>query len=451
MKIEQRSRIDHRPKCSGTVASALDQLPKPDGLPSLLDVLSRSNMQRAMRRVISNKGAAGSDGMTVEELPEHLKEHWPSIRSQLLEGTYKPKPVRVVYIPKPKGGERMLGIPCVVDRLIQQAISQTLSDFFDPTFSDSSFGFRPRRNAHQAIQQAKRHQSEGLTTTVDIDLEKFFDRVNHDVLMGIIGRQLKDPSLLRLIRRYLNTGMMTEGLYVKREVGTPQGSPLSPLLSNIMLDVFDKELERRGLKFCRYADDCNVYVGSQRAGRRVLMSLTSFLEDRLRLKVNAEKSGVRPSWKCNFLGYSFLGAKNPRIRCSTESIERLKDRVRQITRGHDRSKPMERRLEELNTYLRGWCGYFRLAETHRKFADIDGWIRSRLRMCRMKQWFKPRTRIREMMKLGLPREEAIGYGRHKRWWFYAQLHQTRFFLNDKYWEDLGFIGITGHMRRLGNT
>ena len=437
-----------RPKCSGLQASRNGDSCKHFSNLSMNDVLKRENLLLALKRVRKNKGCPGIDGMTVDEIVTFLKEKWPSIKEQLLQGSYEPNPVKVIYIPKKNGSKRMLGIPCVIDRLIQQAIAQKLSLVFDKTFSNSSYGFRPGRNAHQAITQARKFQREKHQVAVDLDLEKFFDLVNHDALMGLIAKRINDKLILKVIRKYLQTGMMKEGIHEKRAMGTPQGSPLSPLLSNIILDRLDKELEKRGHKFCRYADDLLIFVKSKRAGKRIYSSLTSFIEKRLKLKVNAEKSKVRSTWGCNFLGYSFLGKKDPRIRCSTETIKAFKRNVRKLTRGHTRNG-IEKKIEKLNTYIRGWSGYFQLAETDRKFRDLDGWIRSRLRMCMMKQWFFPKTRIRKLRGLGMPIEDARGYGKHKCWWFYAQKHLTRYCLNNKFWDEKGFRGILWNFEQLG--
>jgi len=403
-----------------------------------------------MKRIGSNKGAAGSDNLSIEETTEQLKTLWPSIKDKLLAGKYKPLPVRTVYIPKPNGkGRRMLGIPTVTDRLIQQALLQKLTPIFDPRFSSSSFGFRPGRNAGQAVTQAYRHLCEGYQTAVDIDLEKFFDNVNHDRLMAKIAKEISDKPLLKLIRAYLQNGMLEDGVVLNRDAGTPQGSPLSPLLSNIVLDELDKELEKRGHKFCRYADDLQIHVKSQTAGKRVLESISQFIQIRLKLKVNRGKSKVGCATRSSLLGYSFIGLKSPRIRCSNETINRFKHRVRQLTRGHKR-EPIEWKLKALDTYIRGWMGYFRLTQTKRKLADLDSWIRTRLRMCQMKQWFFPRTRIRNMCKLGLKVEEARGYCKHKRWWFYANLHHTRFLLNNEYWRNRGYHGLMHYFDKFAN-
>lgn len=417
---------------------------------SMHDVLERDNMFRALKRVQSNKGCAGIDGMTVEELPDFLKLAWPGIRGQLIEGDYKPQATKVVHIPKSKGGTRMLGIPTVLDRLIQQALLQTLSPKLDKNFSEFSYGFRCGRNAHQAILKAQEYQRQGHVYTVDIDLEKFFDTVNHDRLMYKLSCKISDKSILRLVRRYLQSGMISGGLFLSRDRGTPQGAPLSPLLSNVVLDELDKELESRGHKFCRYADDCNIYVKTTRSGERVFASITKFIEGKLKLRVNRTKSSVGASCRRNFLGYSFLGQKHPRIRCSNETIARFKHRIKQITRGHRSHQPIRERIQQLNLYINGWFGYFRLSTTSKKFRDLDGWIRSRLRMCMFKQWRRPRTRVRMMLRLGLPIEEAKGYGVGKRYWHLAQIYWTRIAMPNKLWTKLGYQGLEWNMKKFAN-
>jgi RNA-directed DNA polymerase len=441
-------REEHRTKCSGSQASVINSSAEHFSNLTMSDVLERNNLLVALKKVRSNKGCPGMDGMTVDELIPFLKEKWITIKEQLLLGTYKPNPVKVIYIPKKNGSKRMLGIPCVIDRLIQQAIAQKLSEIFDPTFSESSYGFRPRRSALQAISKAREYQKQGYLIAVDLDLEKFFDQVNHDILMNFIAKKIQDKQILIVIRKYLQAGLMNEGIIQRREMGTPQGSPLSPLLSNILLNCLDKELEKRGHKFCRYADDLITFVKSEKAGKRVYSSITTFITKTLKLKVNHEKSKVTPAWKCNFLGYSFLGMKEPKIRCSNESTKAFKENVKRLTRGHAR-EGIEKKISNLNTYIRGWAGYFRLVETSKKLQELDGWIRSRLRMCLMKQWFFPRTRIRNLIKVGMPIEDARGYGKHKRWWYYAQLHHTRFYLNNGFWEEKGFKGIMWNFKKFG--
>jgi len=422
-----------------TPCKSLDKL-------TMLDVLSRDNMTEAWKRVKRNKGAPGSDNLSINETQRHLKDQWGDIKERLLKGTYKPNPVRTVHIPKVNGKTRMLGIPTVIDRLIQQAISQKLSQIFDHNFSEKSFGFRQKRNAWQAIKEAHKNLSEGYLFAIDIDMEKFFDNVNHDRLMAKIAKRISDKTLLRLIRLYLTSGIIENGVITERNKGTPQGSPLSPLLSNIVLDELDKELEIRGHRFCRYADDIQIHVKSERAGQRVLESIGSFIEKKLRLKINKEKSKVGHITRSSLLGYSFIGWKSPRIRCSNETIAKFKHRIRQLTRGHHRA-PIQQRLEEIDLYIRGWIGYFRLVQTKSKMKNLDAWIRSRLRMCLMKQWFFPRTRIRNMIKLGLKVEEAKGYCKHKRWWFYANLHHTRFLMDIEFWRKKGYKGLVYYLER----
>jgi RNA-directed DNA polymerase len=363
-------------------------------------VVAADNMRRALKRVRANQGNPGVDGMTVRQLPEFLKQAWPSIRQALLEGAYQPQPVKRVEIPKPDGGVRQLGIPTVVDRLIQQALLQVLDPHYDPNFSPNSYGFRPGKSAHQALAAARSSVASGKAWVVDLDLEKFFDRVNHDVLMGRLAQRIGDRRLLRLIRRYLKAGVMLNGVVVEREEGTPQGGPLSPLLANILLDELDKELEKRGHCFCRYADDCNIYVQSQRAGERVMASVVRFLEQKLRLKVNRAKSAVaRPSER-KFLGFRFLGTEKARLSIHPRSLKRAKDTIRRITK-RNRGVSLGRMLEELGTFTNGWVGYFWVAHTPSVFAELDQWIRRRLRCYQWKLWKKPRNRIRQLRKAGV--------------------------------------------------
>jgi len=372
---------------------------------TMKEVLKPKNLKKALKQVLRNKGAAGIDGMTIEQLPEYLKDNWPRIRLELLQGTYKPHAVRRVEIPKATGGKRQLGIPTVLDRFIQQAVLQTLQDKLDSTFSSNSFGFRPGRSAHHAIRQAQKHVSSGLQIVVDIDLEQFFDRVNHDILMGLIAKRVEDRSIRKLIRAYLNAGVMENGLVKPTAEGTPQGGPLSPFLSNVMLNELDCELEKRKLNFVRYADDCNIYVRTQRAGNRVMQSITTFLARKLKLKVNTKKSAVAPPQRRKFLGFSFFGSKEIKRRIAPESIRRMQDRVRQITR-RTRGGTLEEVAKELAIYLTGWRGYFRFCETPSVLQNLDKWIRRRVRSLIWKRWKRGTTRFRELRRRGISKQQA---------------------------------------------
>src|ERR1051326_1035144 len=382
-------------------------------------VVERENMKLALARVEQNRGSAGVDKMTVEQLRAYLRKHWLRIKEELLADDYHPQPVLKVEIPKPGGkGMRTLGIPTVVDRLIQQALHQVLSPIFEPDFSESSYGFRPHRTAPQAVVKAREYVREGRRWVVDIDLEKFFDRVNHDILMSRVARRIKDKRVLRLIRRYLQAGMMSDGLTTVRREGTPQGGPLSPLLSNILLDELDKELERRGHRFCRYADDCNIYVQSQSSGERVMKSITSFLDRRLRLKVNAEKSAVARPWERKFLGYSLTSNREPRLKVAKESVQRLKGKLREIFRRGRGRKLGKLIADELTPLLRGWMNYFRLAEVKGIFAELDSWIRRKLRCLIWRRWKRPFTRAKGLRQRGLDEVRAWESATNGRgpWW-----------------------------------
>jgi RNA-directed DNA polymerase len=404
-------------------------------------ILSRENLIEALKRVEKNKGSHGIDRMSVKSLRRHLYENWDTLCDSLRKGTYQPNPVRRVEIPKPNGGVRLLGIPTVIDRFIQQAIAQVLTPLFDPTFSEHSYGFRPNRRGHDAVRKARGYISEGYRWVIDMDLEKFFDKVNHDKLMGILASRIQDRLVLKLIRKYLQAGIMINGVVYDAEEGTPQGGPLSPLLSNILLDKLDKELERRGHKFVRYADDCNIYMKSKKAGERVMNSITCFIEQKLKLKVNRGKSAVDRPWKRKFLGFSFTSNKIPKVRIANESIKRLKAKIRDLT---SRSKPipMEVRIEKLNQYLTGWCGYFALADTPSKFKEFDEWIRRRLRMVEWKQWKNPKTRVRKLKSLGVPDQKAYEWGNtRKKFWRIASspiLHKT---LDNSYWSNRGLKSL----------
>ncbi len=400
-------------------------------------VCERANLQAALKRVRRNKGSAGIDGMTVDELPEHLRTHWPALREQLLAGTYQPSPVRRHAIPKSGGGVRELGIPTVVDRFIQQAVLQVLGPRFDPTFSQHSYGFRPGRSAHEAIVQAQQYVKEGRRLVVDVDLEKFFDRVNHDVLMGRLAKRIEDKRLLRLIRRYLEAGMMANGIAMQRHEGTPQGGPLSPLLANVLLDEIDKELDKRGHAFVRYADDCNVYVRSRRAGERV-MSLLRRLYAGLRLRINEAKSAVDWTRNRKLLGYSFWSGPGGVVkrRVAPKALNAMKQRVRGITR-RNRSQSIARVVSDLRSYLVGWKNYFRLADTPRVFSELDEWIRHRLRALHLKHWKRGRTIYRELRARGLSEHGAKKVAANgRRWWSNsAKLIHVAFPI--RYFDELG--------------
>ena len=422
----------------------------PEAVEQLLEaVVERKNMWLALKQVERNSGAAGVDNMTVAELRSYLREHWLRIKEELLVGSYQPQPVLKVEIPKPGGkGMRMLGIPTVLDRLLQQALHQVIGPLFEPDFSESSYGFRPQRSAQQAVLKARQYVREGRRWVVDIDLEKFFDRVNHDVLMSRLARRIKDKRVLRLIRRYLQAGMMSNGLTTVRREGTPQGGPLSPLLSNILLDELDKELERRGHKFCRYADDCNVYVQSRSAGERVLKSLTTFLEQRLRLKVNAEKSAVARPWERKFLGYSFTSQREARLKVASASVQRLKEKLREIFRrgrGRNLGKLIE---EELTPLLRGWLNYFRLAEVKGIFDELDSWIRRKLRNLIWRKWKRPFTRATKLMQRGLAKAQALKSAANGRgpWWNAGAAHMNAAFPKT-YFDRCGLLSLLEQRRR----
>jgi len=411
-------------------------------------VVARENLLDAYARVMSNKGAAGVDEMPVEELKPYLQAHWAQIKESLLNGTYQPSAVRCVEIPKPNGGVRQLGIPTVLDRLIQQALHQVLSPLFEPDFSESSYGFRPGRSAQQAVSQARAYVAEGRRWVVDLDLEKFFDRVNHDVLMSRLARRISDRRVLGLIRRYLQAGMMMGGVVSARAEGTPQGGPLSPLWSNILLNDLDKELERRGHKFCRYADDCNIYVQSKQAGERVMKSVTEFLSKRLRLKVNAEKSAVARVWERKFLGYSMTWHKQPRLKVAPESIRRLKAKVRAIFR-EERGRSLSKVIEDVNQLLRGWIGYFRLAEVKLIFEELDGWLRRKLRCLLGRQWKRNLTRAKNLMKRGLEERRAWKSATNGRgaWWNAGASHMNEAFPKS-YFDRSGLISLLDQLRKL---
>lgn len=398
-------------------------------------MLERENLLLAYKRVVRNGGAPGVDGVTVAELHVYLNTHWEHVKAELLAGTYKPAPVKRVEIPKPGGGIRLLGIPTVMDRLLQQALLQVMNPMFDAQFSWYSYGFRPGKRAHDAVIQARAYIQSGLRWVVDMDLEKFFDRVNHDMLMARVARKVKDKRVLKLIRAYLNAGVMTGGVCQRTEEGTPQGGPLSPLLANILLDDLDKELTKRGLRFVRYADDCNIFVASKRAGERVMDSVIRFVEEKLKLKVNRDKSAVDRPWNRKFLGFSFLSNKEATVRLAPKTISRFKEKIREFT---NRTRPMsmEDRILRLNRYIIGWIGYFRLASMRNHCERFDQWIRRRLRMCLWKQWKRVRTRLRELRALGVPHWAAwvMANSRRGPW---EMSRNTNNALPTSYWEAKG--------------
>jgi RNA-directed DNA polymerase len=411
-------------------------------------IVSRGNMKAAYSRVVGNKGAPGVDNMPVTELKGYLQGHWPRIKEELLAGKYLPQPVRKVEIPKPDGGKRMLGIPTVLDRLIQQAVNQVLGALFIPDFSKHSYGYIPGRSTHQAIQAARNYVAKGRRWTVDIDLEKFFDRVNHDILMSLVKRKVKDPLVLKLIDSYLKAGMFVGGLVSPRQEGTPQGSPLSPLLSNIMLDELDKELEKRGHAFCRYADDCNIYVATKASGERVMASITGFLSEQLKLTVNQAKSAVDRPWHRIFLGYSMNWYPRPRLRAGAKTVAKLKANVRKICRvGKGRS--IKQVIEDLNPKLRGWLNYFRYVESDYLFKELDGWLRRKLRRILWKQWKRTYTRAKNLIKLGLSRNAAWRFVRKQRGpWAMSGTNVMNRHLNTTYFEKLGLVSLQNQYLRL---
>jgi len=411
-------------------------------------VVERENMMRAYRQVVRNKGAAGIDRMAVEELKPYLKAQWPQIKEKLLEGKYQPQAVWTVEIPKPNGGVRQLGIPTVADRLIQQAMHQVLAPIFERQFSKSSYGFRPGRNAHQAVLQAQRYVAEGKRWVVDMDLEKFFDRVNHDILMSRVERRVSDKRILGLTRRYLQAGIMVDGITQQRTEGTPQGSPLSPLLSNIVLDELDKELERRGHNFCRYADDCNIYVQSRNAGKRVMSSLKRFLEQRLHLRVNEAKSAVAHPWQRKFLGYSMTIDRMPRLKVAEASVKRFKGKIRELVR-KGRGRNIGKLIKELQPLIRGWMEYFKHAQVKNTFEELDGWIRRKLRCILWRQWKKPYTRKKRLMRQGIAENRAWQSALNGRgpWWNAGASHMNEAFPK-LFFDHLGLPSLLQARQRL---
>jgi len=424
---------------------------KPDLLTSNLmeRICQPANLNRAYRRVKANKGAAGIDRLTINDLGSYLRQHKEQLIQSLLDGSYCPQPVRGVKIPKPNGGERQLGIPTVVDRVVQQAIHQILESIFEPTFSDSSYGFRPRRSAHQAIKKAQEYVLEGYTYVVDMDLEKFFDRVNHDILMSRLARKIADKKLLKTIRRFLEAGIMQDGVCTARHEGTPQGGPLSPLLSNILLDELDKELEKRGHNFCRYADDTNIYVRSEKAGQRVYASLKNYLHKKLKLIVNDQKSAISIVNERKFLGYRLL--KDGRISLSPQALGRMKDKVRHLT-NRNQGKSFAQVVKALNTFLIGWTSYFRLSVSRSVWRDLDGWIRHRLRSYRLKQRKKGSSIAKMLTKLGVSKKEARQIGSSgKGVWRLSLTWAVHRALDNAWFKTQGLISIEERWARMLNT
>ena len=401
-------------------------------------VMASDNLARAWKRVKANKGAPGIDGVTIGDFPAHAREHWPTLRAQIKDGRYRPQAVRRVEIPKPDGGQRLLGIPTVTDRLVQQAIAQVLTPIFDPSFSDSSFGFRPGRNAHQAIRQVQAYVGEGWRIAVDIDLAKFFDTVNHDVLMNLLGFSIADKRLLKLIGRYLRAGVLVGEHIEPSDMGTPQGGPLSPLLANILLHQLDRELQRRGHRFARYADDLVILVKSQRAGERVMRSITRYLHTTLELTVNPAKSKVAPMSECSFLGFTIKGKK---IRWTDKALANFKHRITGLT-GRSWGVSMDNRLHKLGQYLRGWFGYFGISQYYRPVPELDDWIRRRMRMCYWKQWRWVRTKIKHLLDLGVSLKTAIQHGvSSKSYWHMARTPAVQQALSNAWLKAQGLLSV----------
>lgn len=404
----------------------------------LAAVLASDNLARAWQRVQSNKGAPGIDGVTVADWPAHARAHWPALKEQIRQGRYWPQAVRRVEIPKPDGGKRLLGIPTVSDRVVQQAIAQVLTPIFDPTFSESSFGFRPGRNAHQAIRQVQAYVTQGSRIAVDLDLAKFFDNVDHDVLLKVLRKTIADKRLLKLIGRYLRAGVLVGGHREPSDIGTPQGGPLSPLLANILLDQLDRELHRRGHRFARYADDLVILVKSQRAGERVMRSITRYLEQTLKLKVNPAKSQVAPMSECGFLGFTIKGKK---IRWTDKALANFKHRVTELT-GRSWGVSMDYRMHKLGQYLRGWLGYYGISQYYEPIPELDNWIRRRIRMCYWKQWRWPRTKIRHLLDLGVSLKTAIQHGvSSKSYWHMARTPAVQQALSNAWLKAHGLVSV----------
>lgn len=447
-EARQAGRKSAKPRLGAELCTATSGRTKSEGCLLMEQVVERSNLWLAYQRVVQNKGSPGVDGLTVSAFKNWLKVHWPSVKRALLEGRYQPQAVRRVDIPKPSGGIRTLGVPTVLDRLIQQALHQVLQPLYEPIFSEGSYGFRPGRGARQAVCRAQAYIRAGKRWVVDIDLEKFFDRVNHDVLMARVARRVSDARVLRLIRRFLEAGMMQDGMVEPRGKGTPQGGPLSPLLSNVLLNDLDWELERRGLAFCRYADDCNIYVSSRVAGERVMRGIRAFLEEVLHLRVNAAKSAVARPWERKFLGFSVTAHRETRLRIAPESVQRLTQHIRELLRS-GRGRSLIRTIETLNPMLRGWIAYFQPAQNKKALEDLDGWVRRRLRCLLWRQWKRIATRGRKLRALGLDAERArcsAGNGRGP-WWNAGSSHMNQA-LPAAYFTRLGLVSLLREQQRL---
>jgi RNA-directed DNA polymerase len=441
-----------KPRVAGSGAANVTgrkAYPWPEAATGLMEkIVSRGNMMAAYSRVVANKGAAGVDNMPVSALKGYLQKEWPGIKEELLAGTYHPQPVRNVEIPKPGGGTRMLGIPTVLDRLLQQAMQQVLSVLFDPGFSESSYGFRLGRSAHQAVKAARKHVESGRRWVVDIDLEKFFDRVHHDTLLSLVKRKVGDRRVLRLIHRYLKAGILEGGVTTARMEGTPQGGPLSPLLSNILLDELDKELERRGHAFCRYADDANIYVATRTSGERVMASISQYLWERLKLTVNHSKSAVDRPWKRTFLSYGMSWHRKPRLTVAKNAVDRLKANLKTILR-RGTGKRIQATIEETTPKLRGWTAYFRYAEVKGTFEELDGWLRRKLRRILWKQWKRPYTRAQNLMRRGLSEATAWQSATNGRgpWWNAGAAHMHKA-IPKSYFDKLGLVSLMDQYQRL---
>lgn len=446
-ETERDERISSMAGWGAEVGTAASGQTKAEGLWQMEAVVERHNLWQAYKRVMRNKGAAGVDGLTVLDLKAWLQQHWPSVKAALLAGNYAPSAIRKVEIPKPQGGVRLLGIPTVLDRLIQQALLQVLQPEFEPEFSEHSYGFRPGRNAWQAVQSAQSYIKEGRRWVVDLDLEKFFDRVNHDILMSRVARKVEDERILKLIRRYLEAGMMSEGIVSARMEGTPQGSPLSPLLSNILLTDLDRELESRGHRFCRYADDCNIYVKSEAAGQHAMAAITGYLEKKLKLQVNRDKSAVARPWKRKFLGYSVTWHQQVRLKIADSSLMRLKDKVREIVLGNA-SRNLRKTVEALSPVLRGWISYFRLTEVKGVLQDVDGWIRRKLRCLLWRQWKRPATRNKMLQRCGLDATRAWKSASNGRgaWWNAGASHMNAAYPK-RFFDQMGLVSLLETQQR----